>query len=134
MNTYYMHSSGEVEATRDCPGVDVYCNPRPVVLIDPEDREQIERLTKVLAETYMPGYNWEWVQAALRSLIAPPKPPEPIGLGAVVEDADGLRWTRVESGETITRNPWYPAADDERQPDEYRNIAAVKVLSDGVTR
>ena len=62
----------------------------------------------------------------------PPKPAEPTGLGAVVEDAEGKRWTRVEPAANATsRNPWYPADCDE-QPEEYADIDAVRVLSEGV--
>lgn len=75
---------------------------RPVVVLDPEDREQVERLLR--------GYgNWpraqddgienyphyvEWMQAALRSLIAPPKPPdEPAsiqGFEVITESGEGI--------------------------------------------
>lgn len=64
--------------------------------------------------------------------ITPPKPEEPLGLGAVVEDAKGKRWVRgrdsnchwyPETGFDRTVGPWAPWAE----------IAAVKVLSPGVT-
>jgi hypothetical protein len=74
-----------------------YQNARPLVVIDPEDREQVERLTKALVEA---AYRHSNVvvsdqastatrQAALREFAdpKPPKPAEPTGLGAVVEDA-----------------------------------------------
>lgn len=59
------------------------------------------------------------------------RPTEPTGLGAVVEDEDGIRWTRVESGPAETRNPWYPAGDADLQPREYADIAVVRVCSEG---
>lgn len=80
-------------------------NARPLVVIDPEDREQVERL--------MPP-NWhrtdealDWFQDHIRSLAdpKPPKPDEPKGLGAVVEDADGHHWVRIARG----RYGWVPA-------------------------
>jgi len=112
---------------------------RPLVVIDPEDREQVARL----AVAYMsanPGVAsieptiHGRLTNALREFAdpTPPKPVEPTGLGAVVEDIEGVRWTRVEAGEPETRNPWYPA-DCDFQPDEWHNLCAVRVLSEGVT-
>jgi hypothetical protein len=106
---------------------------RPLVVIDPEDREQVEQL----AAACRTAFGWTCgptendttaTQAALRSLVTPPKPPEPQGLGAVVEDAEGRRWVRGEHAWTnlgakgIFLN-WTAYAD----------LAAVKVLSEGVT-
>lgn len=54
------------------------------------------------------------------------KPPEPTGLGAVVEDADGQRWVRFKGRLDDT---W---AGDESNS-RYADIDAVKVLSEGVT-
>ena len=70
------------------------------------------------------------LQAALRSLVTPPKPDEPQGLGAVVEDAEGRRWVRVN--ETL-RAVWRPVdASTSNSFRNYPDIAAVKVLSEGV--
>lgn len=107
---------------------------RPLVVIDPEDREQVERLADAFAThpDCLRNYGFDAMQAALRSLITPPKPKEPLGLGAVVEDAKGKRWVRgrdsnchwyPETGFDRTVGPWAPWAE----------IAAVKVLSPGVT-
>jgi hypothetical protein len=105
-----------------------YCGePRPLVVIDPEDREQVERLTAAMVNEYGVDVHYDETQAALRSLIAPPRPPEPKGLGAVVEDADGRRWSRAnDAGE------WYSADGEEVGP-HYSHVAAVRVLSEGVT-
>lgn len=67
--------------------------PRPLVVIDPEDREQVERLVRAFwdAQTDAGDDDHSYMQAALRSLIAPSKPEEPQGLGAVVE-YDGSPW------------------------------------------
>jgi hypothetical protein len=106
-----------------------------LVVIDPEDREQVERLVRA-----MPA---EWnldqpddpelfedsttgVQQALRSLIAPPRPEEPMGLGAVVEDAEGNRFVRSEATGSY---PWSQVGDDDWWT--YPNIKAVRVLSEG---
>lgn len=102
---------------------------RPLVVIDPEDREQVERL--------MDGVTWlftnadvEATQAALREFAnpKPPKPVEPTGLGAVVEDADGKRW--VLSADADCANPWNEASGYDTR--EWSDIDAVRVLSEGV--
>lgn len=54
----------------------------------------------------------------------PPKPAEPTGLGAVVEDADGERWVRRHSGSFLNPGNF---------PRDYADINAVRVLSPGVT-
>jgi hypothetical protein len=74
---------------------------RPLVVIDPEDREQVERLTAACLN----AFNWTGrkpreeevtaTQAALRSLLAPPKPDEPMHVGAVVVDSKGTKYVRV---------------------------------------
>lgn len=120
-----------IDALRDVLGL---------VVIDPEDREVVRRVMDAYSEvasaglySTAPKVSVEQMQAALRSLLAPPKPQEPTGLGAVVEDAGGVRWTRVESTD-LTRNPWYPADDADKQPAEYHTIDAARVLSEGVQR
>jgi len=110
---------------------------RPLVVIDPEDREQVERLNRAQDDEYARQgidvdhecIDVEVMQAALRSLATPPKPDEPTGLGAVVEDAEGDRWVRAESG---TRFPWSRANPDGAEWCVWADIAAVRVLSDGV--
>lgn len=65
----------------------------------------------------------------------PPKPAEPTGLGAVVEDAEGQKWLRVD-----WVNPWSLAKPQERRDGRmlhgshvtWDRIDAVKVLSEGV--
>lgn len=77
---------------------------RPLLLIDPEDREQVERLTGALVHAGS-GRNdtnhWREVQTALRSLVQPPTP-EPTGLGAVVVSDDKPFTRMARQGET----PW----------------------------
>lgn len=106
---------------------------RPLALIDPEDREAVQRFADLLLGFKSMDLTTDVTQAALREFAnpKPPKPEEPTGLGAVVEDEDGERWTRVESGEAETRNPWYPSACDQ-QPAEWDEINAARVLSEGV--
>jgi hypothetical protein len=107
---------------------------RPVVVIDPEDRKQVERLVE--------NYRTHWgkaekvadaLQAALREFAdpKPPKPKEPTGLGAVVEDEEGTFWVRDASvGAVVQDRYWSPSNDDGRLA--YADINAVRVLSEGV--
>lgn len=68
---------------------------RPLVVIDPEDREAVERLTGLYLD--VEGSATDVMQAALREFAdpTPPRPDEPTGLGAVVEDEDGSILTRI---------------------------------------
>jgi hypothetical protein len=106
----------------------------PLAVIDPEDREQVERLImSAWPYAYEQKGMSDNLQTALRELANPPtqKPDEPTGLGAVVEAADG-RWVRIAIG----RYGWV-RGDNMLQFDErfdgtlWNDIAAVKVLSDG---
>ena len=70
------------------------------------------------------------------ALVRASKPEEPTGLGAVVEDVDGVPWVRTENRANITGAVWQ-SAFHVTQPDkaiqrEYADIAAVRVLSEGV--
>ena len=121
------------------------------VFIDPEDTEALARLIRALVEAssdpgiraYLKDMPYHETAAALRSLIAPPKPAEPQGLGAVVEDAEGWRWIRVD-----WTNPWCIARPNAREPYQqsselgsathdshvrWDKVAAVRVLSEGWT-
>lgn len=103
---------------------------RRLVVIDPEDPEQVERLLSAYYERCDTGGHRGAgaFQAALREFAdpKPPKPEEPTGLGAVVEDAEDSKWVRIES-----RTGWWwrnPAGQNRRWPE----IDAVRVLSEGV--
>ena len=61
-------------------------------------------------------------------LARPPKPSEPTGLGAVVEDDEGDSIVRVLSGRQS--EPWF-GPDGERY--EWVDINVVRVLSEGVS-
>ena len=98
---------------------------RPVVVIDAEDGEAVERHWRMAGQS-LPSF-----RAALREYAnpTPPKPDEPQGLGAVVEDEQGLRWSLLPP--TVNGKRW--ACWDEPKLDrDYADIAAVRVLSEGV--
>lgn len=112
---------------------------RSLVVIDPEDFEQVERLAQARSDAGCAGEAWglvpgwhddliERMQAALRSLITPPRPIEPTGLGAVVEDARGERWVRGP-----LHNSWRWLKVDAPGCENYAEIDVVRVLSEGVT-
>lgn len=115
----------------------------PLVVIDPEDRQQVEQLVKALSTgqptigldpTNREMVDQAWVtrtQTALREFdnSTPPKPEEPTGLGAVVEDAAGRKWVRTE-----WRYPWTVTYDEESgESNNYADIDVVRILSEGVT-
>ena len=111
---------------------------RPLVVIDPEDREQIERLAQLLHDYDAhladdPHRESAWVSLtsdALRKYAnpKPPKPEEPTGLGAVVEDAEGRRWVQVDAEGGM----WLPQDNLHERWRSYYEVDAVHVLSEGV--
>lgn len=100
-----------------------YAQSRPLVVLDPESPDDVDRLADALTEHC-------GEQAALRSLLLPPKPEEPQGLGAVVEDADGDLWIRTTTDpEEHCGKPWQCGPVHKH----WQIVTAVKVLSEGVT-
>jgi hypothetical protein len=99
---------------------------RPLVVIDPEDREQVERLVSLASHNSCIGIE-SW-QAALREYAnpTPPRPEEPAGLGAVVEDEDGENWVRFSS----KTGWWWRRWNGENK--RWADISAVRILSSGV--
>lgn len=116
---------------------------RRLVVIDPEDRDAAERLSSLVEANGGPTFfnvGVNSLQAALREFATPtpPRPDEPTGLGAVVEDADGLKWVSVEEMPPFGR--WYCGVlpdDDCSIADgafrDWSDIDVVRVLSEGVT-
>jgi len=110
---------------------------RRLLVIDPEDREQIERLDVAYqaALDSAPKYHGlaDVMQQALRAMLAPPKPPkpeEPLGLGAVVVDSAGGLWVLCATGRGMFRK----CNDPNRGCFwSWKQIDAVEVLSQGVT-
>lgn len=96
---------------------------RPLVVLDLNDEERA-LLRRVVTTDYT--FRLGTLQA-VKAQTKPAKPPEPQGLGAVVEDAAGNQWVRAarKSG-----NSWHkPIGTWSR----YEHIDAVRVLSEGVT-
>lgn len=97
------------------------CEIRPLVVIDPEDAEQVEALAAAYANATSRSVDWdkrqkedqervvEELAAALKEYAnpTPPKPEEPKGLGAVVESFEGSVWVR---GHHTNRSPWVRSA------------------------
>jgi hypothetical protein len=112
--------------------IDAYAETvRPLVVLDPEARDAVERLVGILREHGGQGSASvvDRYVLALREFAnpTPPRPDEPQGLGAVVEDETGHRWTRFSS-EGIY--PWLRNGGGNKN---WSEIAAVRVLSPGVT-
>lgn len=126
---------------------------RPLVVIDPEDAEQVRRLAvaydtvfeRMFPEDYADAANItdnsdnEWMQAALREFAAPtpPRPDEPTGKYAAVVDRAGMEWLR-DGLEEESGGPWW-SVDRAQQSSPgpqravWSDIAAVRVLTEGVT-
>lgn len=133
----------------------------PVAVIDPENREQVERLLRLMLRLRCrcgrllvepaPSCTWHEARAqkaaslraksgsfedsdlaaALREFAdpTPPKPDEPTGLGAVVEDAEGKRWVRWSARDDLAA--WCPP-DPNVARSSWHHVDAVRVLSEGV--
>ncbi len=145
----YVGSNGEQRECRDevvaqieaqmipCDDDSIIMTTRPLVVIDPENREQVERFTRSLPNDWnlvqvddpmLADESADQIAAALRE-FANPKPDEPLGLGAVVEGSDGVRWVRTHCELDAT---WR----EEGFSGVYRSwqaIDVVRVLSEGVT-
>jgi len=117
---------------------------RQVVSIDVDESAQIDRLCKALVSAMWHagdtasaanGVHPITVRKALRTLLAPPRPDEPQGLGAVVEDEQGARWIRV-GAQTLDEAPRAWARHGNVGAlfawVTYADIAVTKVLSEGV--
>lgn len=131
---YHMTKVGNVYVTDPNAGAPEDC--ALVAVIPVEDREAVERLRDswVLARNRGDSVA-DGLQAALREFAnpTPPRPDEPQGLGAVVEDADGVLWLAVGAASPVDGD--YRWARDGRVAGTwslYADIAVVRVLSAGV--
>jgi hypothetical protein len=118
---------------------------RPLVVIDPEDREQVERFREIASrwadqvpysDMREPGDmdHTDAMQAALREFADPkPRIEEPTGLGAVVVEAGARRFTRwAPVGHP---RPWALETADDRLvvAHAWDDLAVSEILSPGVT-
>lgn len=69
--------------------------------------------------------------AEIESQTRPPKPAEPTGLGAVVEDVGGSLWVRAPKDGNSVQTEWVSSHSTAQFWD---SIDAVRVLSEGVTQ
>lgn len=110
----------------------------PLVVIDPAgSAEDLDRLRYMLIYSgWVPTKDADALDDILREFanLTPPKPDEPLGLGAVVEDADGIKWLRMTGLPHTANTPWASGNKDLVRYDRaYADIDVVKVLSPGVT-
>lgn len=110
---------------------------RPLIVIDPEDREAVERLTEVYKTEFYRGKSYEpqpsaestaqrtdAMQAALRSLLTPERPDEPTLPGALVRERDQrVVWVRTTLGARPGEKSWRVAhAFDDAPLTKYDDI------------
>lgn len=131
---YFRDPAGHVYREDFRPSVN---NLHPVAVIAPEDREQVERLWQTWRDL-APDHRLaqDNLQAALREFANPTplKPEEPMGLGAVVEDADGKKWFRMAlENQTWPGEVWQEQYDNADRWSQWQDIAVARILSEGVT-
>lgn len=107
----------------------------PVAVIDPSNTQHLDRLRYLLIYSgWVPQRDADALDDILREFaeVKPPRPEEPMGLGAVVEDVDGRKWVRdVEGVETDPKSgEWYSRGCPKTR--RYSDITSVRVLSEGV--
>lgn len=83
---------------------------RPLIVIDLEDPEQVERVTRAFANEYGVDLHVDETLAALRSLIEPPKPQVYSHIvvsrgGPKRESLCGKVWTPGEDAEVVGKCP-----------------------------
>lgn len=108
---------------------------RPLVVLDFDAAElsptvAVREIREVLARDSL---GWPKIADQIEQQTRPPKPPEPTGLGAVVEDAEGVRWVRhciATCPEGDDCDAWAHESDDDSRA--YDVIDVVTVLSEGV--
>lgn len=109
----------------DISGDDLVTDVRPLVVLD-LDGWDVGQLIEALSAPICATIGSRFVADQIEAQTRPPKPPEPQGLGAVVEDSDGQLWVRA--GDDGGPNPWCEGIDWE----PWDRIRAVRVLSEGV--
>lgn len=113
-------------------------NGRPLVVIDPDDGKQVERLALLIWPERLSGplsdRSFLMLADALRDFGKPTLPPEPTGLGAVIEDVDGDLWVRVEQPDPDDPHWFFNGRDEDSCCVRWSDLDVAKVLTPGVTR
>jgi hypothetical protein len=109
---------------------------RPLLVLDPESDDDARRLMRAFwAHGNDDCDDEQAMRDAMRSLVAPPKPEEPTGLGAVVIDDQGQQWVAIgDAGDRRSGSlRWREALGTHvGETATWRGINAVRVLSEGV--
>lgn len=118
---------------------------RPLAVIDPEDRGQVDRLLTGYYDQVRNGVGHNNLSDALEAALhefsgttpKPPKPDEPYNYMAVVQTADGKRYWRWSAGVMHTGHPWRLLgavhADTEACGNfRYDDLTVVDIVSEGV--
>lgn len=124
-----VNSGGDLhEETGACGSAD---GCRPVVVIDPETLPMDDLLRGL--DRWHTWSSLTHEKTAIKALFdaiaaqtVPPKPDEPTGWGAVVEDRDGWYWTLVAPDSAAWANY------GERGYRKYADITAIRVVGQGV--
>lgn len=72
----------------------IEANVRPLLVIDPENREQVTQICDLIPWLGTAPNLVDDMQAALRSMLVP-EPEEPTGAGSVVRDSRSATWIRM---------------------------------------
>lgn len=132
---HWHHASGGYDRIDGSPAY------RRMVVIDPMDASQVARLADLIRDgrDYSAGRGLSWGRAtteALREFAnpTPPKPEEPIGLGAVVEDFEGVKHVRAGiTHDGAMEDCWRQVSGSNiGYWSRWGHINAVRVLSEGV--
>lgn len=106
MTDYWMSATEVVHIT---PHSHNHDDCRPVLVLDPDDAEQMEHLVNSFLEERDRSRDpyWADMAAAVRSLLPTRTPDEPTDLAARVRDKDGYEWVKA-----VTSGWWFPLASD----------------------
>lgn len=113
---------------------------RPLVVLDLADsqggsllpdwlRNNVRRVEEGCVSPSSVGKDMRWLADQIEAQSSL-KPAEPTGLGAVVEDHEGVRWVRIDSDPELNK-PWR-RADLPAVQRHWKIVHAVAVLSKGV--
>lgn len=110
----------------------------PVLVIDPSNADHVAAITEAIGPCTKSALaicgerscNTSRIGHALESVMFGPKPHEPRGDGAVVEDRVGHRWVRIAGPQSESDKPWRRRGATAR---DWDHVTCVRVLSEGVS-